>query len=434
MAATRPPDAPPRRLIGVGAVWLASGFTAAIPYALLPAGATLVAGRGADLLVGQATAAGNLVVLALPVIAGWLSDRTVSPWGRRTPWLVALALVCAAGVALLGVATVPVALILAYLVYQSGASGQGGIFNAVLPDLVPLSRRGLASGVIATMAGIGGIAGLSSVSGILYVAGEDRRGVLAGYLLIGAVVLAMTAVTVFALHEQASRRGDRPVLPDGGSGGALGWIRNLLQAFRDRDFAWSAANRALFNFGYFSVQPFLAFYFRDVGRSSHPSAASALWGVLVVVAAVGPAIVGGRASDRLGRRKPFLYASGAAQALVVLAMVAGIPFSNVMAYSEALLFGVGYGLYYAVDLALACDVLPDPMSAGRDMGVWHAAYSVPPVLAPALAAPVLHLLNQPGTFLGLTTGSNLGYRVVFSSSALWFILGTLAVTRIRRVR
>lgn len=412
-------------------MWLASGFTAAIPYALLPAAATLVAGRRADLLVGQATAAGNLVVLALPVIAGWLSDRTVSRWGRRTPWLIALGLVTAAGVTLLGVATVPVALVLAYLVYQSGASGQGGIFNAVLPDLIPLRRRGLASGVIATMTGLGAIAGLSSVSGILYLAGEGRGGVLAGYLLIGAVVLAMTAVTVAALHERASRRGDRPVLP---SRSPLSWMRHLLQAFRDRDFAWSAANRALFNFGYFSVQPFLAFYFRDVGRAAHPAAASSLWGVLVVVAAVGPAIIGGRVSDRIGRRKPFLYVSGFAQALVVLVMVAGLPFSNAMAYSEALLFGVGYGLYYAVDLALACDVLPDPLAAGRDMGVWHAAYSVPPVLAPALAAPVLHLLNQPGTFLGLTTGSNLGYRVVFSSSAVWFLLGTLAVTRIRRVR
>lgn len=416
--------------MGIGAVWAASGFTAAIPYALLPAGAILLAGRSADLLVGQVTAAGNVVVLAVPVAVGWLSDRTVSPWGRRTPWLVALAAVSATGLLGLGLAAVPEVLVLAYLVYQTGASGQGGIFNAILPDLVPLNRRGLASGVLATMAGLGGIAGLSCISGILYVAGEGRTGVLWGYAAIALVVVCLTAVTVRSLREPPA---DRAVSATSAKDRRLGRIRSFLTALGDRDFAWSAANRALFNFGYFSVQPFLAFYFRDVGHSPHPSASAALWGVLIVVSAVGPAILGGRASDRLGRRKPFLYASGLAQAIVVVAMVGGLPFSYAMAYADAVLFGLGYGLYYAVDLALACDVLPDAGAAGRDMGIWHAAYSVPPVLAPALAAPVLHVLNQPGTVLGLTTGSNLGYRVVFLSSALWFLLGTLAVTRIRKV-
>jgi MFS family permease len=430
MAAIARTEAPPKRLLGIGAVWLSSGFTAAIPYALLPAAAILVAGRQADLLVGQTTAAGNLAVLSVPVLAGWLSDRTTTRWGRRTPWLIALAFTTVAGLLILGVASIPMVLVLGYLVYQCGASGQGGVFNAVLPDFVPLSRRGLASGVIATMAGVGGIAGLGIASGILLSAGEGSTGVFAGYFAIALVVLAMTAVTVLTLKERPSHPGD---LPDRPTGSVIETIAQFGRALRSPDFAWSAANRALFNFGYFSVQPFVAFYFRDVGHSSHPSASSAIWGVLIVVAAVGPAIVGGLASDRLGRRKPFLYMSGVAQSIVVFAMI-GLSFSYATVYLEALLFGVGYGLYYAVDLALACDVLPDLRAAGRDMGIWHAAYSVPAVLAPALAAPVLHFLNQPGTFMGIATGSPLGYRVVFTSSAVWFLLGTLAVARIRGVR
>ena len=421
----------PRRLLGIGGVWLASGFTAAISYSLLPASATLVAGRSADLLVGQVTAIGNVVVIAMPVLAGWLSDRTVSPWGRRAPWLAALAAVASIGLVLLGLASLPVVLIAAYLVYQVGASGQGGIFNAILPDLVPARHRGVASGVLATMAGLGGIAGLSAISAILLLAGEGRAGVLAGYCAIAVVILALTTVTLLSLRERASSAENRP---PSAQGTLRVHVAHLMTALRDRDFAWSAANRALFNFGYYTVQPFLAFYFRDVGRSAHPAASAALWGVLVVVSAVGPALVGGRLSDRIGRRKPFLLASGLAQAAVVVVMVGGLPFSYAMAYGEALLFGVGYGLYYAVDLALACDVLPDTRAAGRDMGIWHAAYSVPPVLAPAIAAPVLHLLNQSGTVFGITTGPGLGYRVVFLGSAVWFLLGTLTVTRLRRVR
>jgi len=49
--------------------------------------------------------------------------------------------------------------------------------------------------------------------------------------------------------------------------------------------------------------------------------------------------------------------------------------------------------------------------------------------------PVLQGPNDPGhVVLGLTTGGNLGYRVVFASVANWFILGTVLVSRIRGVR
>ena len=113
-------------LLRIGAVWAGSGALGAIPYALLPLGAMLVAGNQADLLVGRVIAAGNLVVLAMPIAAGALSDRTVSRWGRRTPWLVVLSLVTTAGLLLLGLAAAPVVLVLSFLVYQVGASGTGG--------------------------------------------------------------------------------------------------------------------------------------------------------------------------------------------------------------------------------------------------------------------------------------------------------------------
>jgi hypothetical protein len=113
-------------LLRIGAVSAGSGALGAIPYALLPLGAMLVAGNQADLLVGRVIAAGNLVVLSMPIAAGALSDRTVSRWGRRTPWLVVLSLVTTAGLLLLGLAAAPVVLVLSFLVYQVGASGTGG--------------------------------------------------------------------------------------------------------------------------------------------------------------------------------------------------------------------------------------------------------------------------------------------------------------------
>jgi MFS family permease len=117
-------------------------------------------------------------------------------------------------------------------------------------------------------------------------------------------------------------------------------------------------------------------------------------------------------------------------AVLLFTLVADVP----VVYLLGLVFGIGYGAFTAVDWALACDVLPDRDSAARDMGVFHVAFTLPQVFAPALLAPVLYALNQPGTLAGVVTGHNLGYRAVFASAALWFALATVMVSRIRGVR
>ena len=105
-------------------------------------------------------------------------------------------------------------------------------------------------------------------------------------------------------------------------------------------------------------------------------------------------------------------------------------------YTLGVIFGLGYGACSSVDWALACDVLPDrQQAAGKDMGILRASLTPPQVFAPALLAPVLFYLNRPGYVVGAaTTGRDLGFRVVFASAAIWFVLATVMVSRIRGVR
>ena len=51
--------------------------------------------------------------------------------------------------------------------------------------------------------------------------------------------------------------------------------------------------------------------------------------------------------------------------------------------------GLGFGLYTAVDLALVADVLPDPDSAAKDLGVMNIAGALPSSVAPAIAPAIL---------------------------------------------
>ena len=121
---------------------------------------------------------------------------------------------------------------------------------------------------------------------------------------------------------------------------------------------------------------------------------------------------------------------------MVSVLVFGLITSLPLMYVLGILYGIGYGMYYAVDWALACDVLPDrERAAGKDMGLWHTSFTLPQALAPAVLAGVLYYFNHAGhTVIGVTTGDNLGFRLVFGGAALWFILGTVMVIQIRGVR
>jgi MFS family permease len=210
----------------------------------------------------------------------------------------------------------------------------------------------------------------------------------------------------------------------------------FFQAFRSNDFFWTFATRGLVTLGIFSILPFMELYFRDVVRTPDAGAASAFWLLAVIAGAIIPSMVGGVLSDRTGRRKLFVYISSAMQAAVVSVLLFGLVRSLSLLYILGILYGIGYGAYYAVDWALACDVLPNrEEAAGRDMALWHVSFTLPQVLAPAILAGFLHFLNEPGhQLLGLSSGHDLGFRFIFGSAALWFILGTVMVSRIRGVR
>lgn len=91
------------------------------------------------------------------------------------------------------------------------------------------------------------------------------------------------------------------------------------------------------------------------------------------------AVAGGVWPDRLGRRKAFMIASGpvVASALLLLAFVT--TFAG--AFVGAVILGIGFGFYTAVDFAMITEVRPSAGVLGLDLGystlyVLAAAFSV----------------------------------------------------------
>jgi len=470
------------RLACINAYWFGRGaHWRAILVSLLFVGATLVASKDTLLLQGRVMTAGSIFALLVPILAGWLSDRTASRWGRRRPWMVAGTAVNLIGLGLLAVAGTPLLLLVGFVVVQASNNAAEAAYAGVIPDVVPADHRGRASSLLGVMELVGSIFGLAAVMVVFAILGQTRLALIASYAILGVILVIGLIIAVLSIQEPpVAREQPRPrlaihpfslacsaafltflacllallALPLGsatvpviaaalvagatsiGTGWQLPAFRAFVSPFKSNDFFWVFATRTLVTLGLVITVGFMPYYFRDIVGVANSALASSAFGLTVVISAAASALLCGSLSDRAGCRKAFVYLSSGIQAAVVSVLVFGLVGSIAVIFGLGVIFGIGFGAYTAVDWALACDVLPDrKRAAGKDMGLWHASLTLPTVVGPALLALLLYHLNQPGHWvLGLATGGHLGFRVAFGLAAMFYILGTVMVARIRGVR
>jgi MFS family permease len=120
-------------------------------------------------------------------IAGQISDRTRTRWGRRAPWIVSGALAGALSLVGLAFANTVVGLIIAWTLVQICFNFAQGPLSAVMPDRVPLKRRGT----------------FAALSGIGLMVGALGGSIVASYffhsITLGYVVFAVIAIVVLML-------------------------------------------------------------------------------------------------------------------------------------------------------------------------------------------------------------------------------------------
>ena len=367
---------------------------------------------------GLVPALGALLSLVATPIAGALSDRSTHRLGRRRPYLAAgtaINIVFLFAMAAIGGHGGIGLFLLAYLGVQLGANVAGGPYAGLVPDLVPVEQRGTASGWLALMTAVG------TLLGVILAGALIGHGSYLPIYALTAVVLALFAVlTVVGVKERPLQATPEPFRV----GAFLASFR--LSGPRYRDFFFVLFTRALVTMGIYSVFTFFQFFLHDVVGVANAAQATSYLVAIIIALGIPTSLVAGALSDRLGR-KPLVYLSGGVMALASLLFV-GVGFhpSLPAMYWIGALFGVGYGAYQAVDWALAIDVLPPGENAAKDMGIWHVSLVLPQMLAPALTGALLAVL-KPTSLL-------LGYTVVFTLTALWFILGTVFVRQIRGAR
>ncbi len=348
--------------------------------------------------------------LATP-LAGALSDRTTDAFGlgrlrgRRHRWTLGMALLAALSLVVLAmqrsVAGVAV-LWIAFCIFQNG---QFASLSAAIPDRVPVQQR-------ATVAGWAGMQhALGLVIGSLLVV-DVFTGPVSGYLALAVLLAALALPFVLLTGDHPLAREHRPPLSWRALAGSL-WVSPR----RHTDFAWAWVTRFLAALSIAMGTLYLLYFLRDAVHYPQPKQGLLILILIYTGGVVAGAAAGGMISDRLRRRK--IVVTIATALITAAALLLAVAETWHAALAAAILFGVGYGTYLAVDAALITEVLPAASNRAKDLGVINIAIVCPAAIGALIAAPLV---------------SFGGYPFLFGATALVATAGAVLVWRIKSVR
>jgi len=360
--------------------------------------------------LGGMTFLGLILAMVVQPLAGALSDRTRSPWGRRRPWIVAGTLATLVMLAQMALSRNLWGLVIGYILLQLVSNTAHGPGQGLIPDLVPSERRGLASG-IKNLFDMGGLVVTSLVAGQLM--GQDNP--MLAFSITGGVLVACALVTVLTTREARSAE----------AGVSMDSLRDVLHVDLRRypRYAWLLASRFLILLGVYAVQSFAQYYIRDWLGASSPAEVTGNLMATIGVALTLLVFPAGMLSDRFGRMRLNVVAGGLA-ALGILSLLLVRDISAL--YLSGGIIGVATGIFVSVNWALATDLIPHA-EAGKYLGLSNLA-TAGAGAASRLGGPLIDGVNA------LRPGAYLGYPVLFALAAASTLLGTLLMLRIRDER
>jgi maltose/moltooligosaccharide transporter len=331
------------------------------------------------LLTNERSLFGGLVQ---PLI-GALSDRTHSPIGKRSPFILAGGIGTGVSVALLGLQ--PPFWWMLFLVTLAGISlfVALGPYVALLADITPPRQRGRVGGLIA-LAGVVGAVFFTTLSALLW---DTSRGWV--FVTTGVGVIVSLVLVSFGVHEPPSNVGTTAGDREADKSSVVNRAREMIA---HRPLTLYTVSMGVYWLGAGAAAPFITRFATEELKVSQ-SASLGMVLVLVLATAVG-AVISGALADRIGHKA--VLGPG-----LVLFAVAAIVASQVRDLSFALpimiLVGLGNSVPTALHLPLLADLVPKA-GAGALMGLASMVWSVAQPVGSYMAGL---LVDNTGSYRGV---------------------------------
>ncbi|MFA4015165.1 MAG: hypothetical protein RUDDFDWM_000238 [Candidatus Fervidibacterota bacterium] len=295
-------------------------------------------------------------------------------------------------------------------------------FQALIPDVLPPDKHGVASAYMAMWALIGNTVGMVASWLILGRAYRlldlsDAQALSILLLLAHALLLVVSFLTLFMVNEPISKTEFVTVRK---------LVKNIrkIMSFSDviehRSFMWLFISRLFIQMGVYGSIPFLRWYVRDTLKCDDIVLNTTF---ISICALIGSAIAippAGKLADIFSKRLLIFIACS-------IAICGGIAFvcakSVATAMFAALMLGIGFGAFSAVDWALACNLVPLNLAA-KFMAVFHIAFTLPQAVAGLVGGYIGDIGNS-------VFGRGAGWRLTFLACMVYFFIGAVLIRNVK---
>ena len=365
--------------------------------------------------LGIVTGVGAVAACIATPLAGALSDRTTNAFGigrmrgRRHRWTLGMAVLGAISLVILGGLKTVAGIAVLWVLFSAFQNAEYASLSAAVPDHVPVRQRATVAGWVGMPQALGLVLGTVLVVDIF-------TKISSGYTVL-AILLVLFAIPFVFMTP------DHPLEPEHRD--PFSW-RKLARAYwisprQYPDFAWAWITRFLASLAIAMGTLYLLYFLEGpvhYRQQFHQPATNGLQTLIIIytVCVVVTAIVGGIISDRIGKRKMIVTLSGILMGLAAL-LLTFVETWNASLIA-AVLFGLGFGAYLAVDQALITQVLPAARDRAKDLGIINIAIVGPSTIGPAIAAPIT---------------AEIGYPALFVATAIVAVLASVLVWRIKSV-
>jgi len=435
----------------------------------------IVDGNNSGKSMGSVFLIGSIGSLICSPVFGHLSDNSQNAMGRRRPFLMVGICITTIGLLLMSISPPYTIYCIGFFICSCGNFITLAPYSALVPDVVPFDQRGICSGWLGACSMFGYLLGgamsyhLEKLGFFLTFVFLTMTHAFFGWItlrFVPEIHIKQGYQTVDITHNETDDDDgeyDQDIeIEDNQLEISHGITRHSMDVddrdpqFKNRmngqnrynlgffesspfwnmDFVWLFISRFFIQMGAIIVQENLQFYLRDTKggdftvfgillAKDEVQAVAVLFAPLLFGALIS-SIVSGIISDIYGQQRKFLvYFSGICMSLCCILF--GINRWFMFDIIISLFFGFGFGVFSAIDWAMATDVLPNPNCYGRDMGYWNLSMTLPQIIGSPIVGYLLDVFRQINYI-------HLGWLAIFVFSATNFIIGTFLVKKIAHVK